>query len=65
MAEKWFAFIYQYGVGGLLFFSSVGFAVKTRALDPASRLDRRLLTILLAGYFGFLALHGIWIASIH
>ncbi|MGH7771149.1 MAG: hypothetical protein ACREQA_02800 [Candidatus Binatia bacterium] len=65
MAERWIPWLYQYGVGGLIFFATLWLVIRTGALQPRNRTDRWLLTLLLAGFFVFLAVHGLWIAAIH
>ena len=64
MADKWIPWLYQYGVGGLIFFATITLAIRSRALRLADRADRRLLAVLLAGFFMFLAIHGLWIAVV-
>lgn len=65
MPEKWLPWLYQYGVGGLVFFLSLWAAIRGGALKPKSETDRKLLIVLVAGYFAFLAVHGLWIAFAH
>ncbi len=64
MTGNWLCWLYQYGLGGLLFLGILGSAVQTRALRLDSPSDRRLLIILLIGFFAFLTIHGLWIAAV-
>ena len=65
MEDRWLTFCYQYGIGGLLFFSSLMAALKGGALRPREiPSDMRLLAALLGGYAGFLLVHGAWIWSV-
>lgn len=64
MAEKWLPWIYQYGVGGLFFFITLWIAARNGALRRGNRSDRSLFWALLAGFFAFSAIHGLWIAAV-
>ena len=64
MAENWICWLYQYGVGGLVFFGTLTLATWTQALRPANRADRWLLALLVSGFFAFAAIHGFWIAAV-
>lgn len=61
MTENWLCWIYQYGVGGLLFAGALALAWSRRVLRPADPADRKLLATLVAGYFAFAVVHGLWI----
>ena len=63
MTETWLCWLYQYGIGGVVFFGTLGLAISTGALRWTQRRDRRLLVVLVAGFFAFLAIHGIWIVA--
>lgn len=65
MPEKWIPFLYQYGVGGLLFFVTLWAAKRSGALKLDNYADLRLLAMLVGGFFAFLAIHGLWIAAIY
>ncbi|MFQ5747928.1 MAG: hypothetical protein ACE5H3_00555 [Planctomycetota bacterium] len=56
-------FLYLYGVGGALFFAGLGLAIRSRALQPRRREDRRWLRILLFGFFWYALLHGLTILA--
>ena len=63
MTDNWLCWLYQYGIGGAVFFTTLGLAATTGALRLGNRTDRWLLGVLVIGYFGFMAVHGIWIAA--
>jgi uncharacterized membrane protein len=64
MTNVWICWIYQYGVGGLVFFGTLVLALRAGALRLEQAIDRRLLTLLVAGYFLMAALHGVWIVAV-
>lgn len=63
MDEQWLCYAYQYSVGGLLFFSSLLFAVKSGAHSQKTVINRRLSGVLIFGFFLLAAVHGLWIAT--
>jgi hypothetical protein len=64
MDEQWLCWLYQYGVGGLVFGVSIWLAARAGAL-PIDRYSRRgMLAILVAGYLGLAAIHGVWITAV-
>jgi hypothetical protein len=64
MTSPWICWLYQYTVGGVLFFGAIGLAVRSGAARLEEARDRRLLGVLLAGYFALAALHACWIAAV-
>lgn len=64
MAAKWVPWLYQYSVGGLLFFATLWAAMRCGALRREDFSDRWLLRILVAGFFAFLVVHGFWIVAV-
>lgn len=62
--DNWIAWAYQYAVGGVFFFATLAIAVRSGAVHPHSRRDRRLAAGLLAGYFLWAGAHAAWIARV-
>ncbi len=60
--NTWLPWIYQYGVGGLIFAVSVIFVLRSGALRLDLAFDRRLLFALALGVLGFWAGHAAWLA---
>ena len=60
--NTWVPWIYQYGLGGLIFVGSLVLAVRTGALRLDRWFDRRLLIALAVGLLAFMTGHAIWIA---
>ena len=60
--NTWLPWIYQYGVGGLIFAVSVIVVLRSGALRLDRSIDRRLLIALAIGLLGFMAGHAAWIA---
>lgn len=63
MNEQWLCYVYQYGVGGVFFFGSIVLAVKSGAHVLTDRINRSVVAGLVIGYFAFMLIHGLWIAS--
>lgn len=64
MTGPWLCWLYQYAVGGVLFFGVLGLAIWAGAAPLNGARNRRLLLILLGGYFALAALHASWIAAV-
>ena len=64
MTSPWICWLYQYAVGGVLFFGALGLAVYSGAARLEEARSRRLLAALLAGYFALASLHASWIAAV-
>jgi len=64
MTSPWICWLYQYAVGGVLFFGALGLAVYSGAAQLEEARNRRLVAALLAGYFALAALHASWIAAV-
>lgn len=64
MTSPWICWLYQYAVGGVFFFGALGLAVYSGAARLKDTPDRRLLGVLLGGYFALAALHACWIAAV-
>ena len=64
MDENWICWLYQYGIGGAVFFSTIFIAKKTGAF-PKGELERKNLSkTLILGYVFFLSVHAAWIYSV-
>jgi hypothetical protein len=60
----WLPWLYQYGVGGAIFFATIVLVIRSGALPLSIRANRRILAALVLGYFALMAIHGLWIASL-
>lgn len=60
----WLPWIYQYGVGGLLFSSILVFCHRKGAIDLKKPRDRWLVLSLVLGFLSFAALHGFWVYAV-
>jgi hypothetical protein len=57
----WAAWLYIYGVGAVVFVTTLTIAVRAGAVRWRHRPDRILLCALTAGLLGFMAVHAAWI----
>jgi cytochrome bd-type quinol oxidase subunit 1 len=64
MTSPWLCWLYQYAVGGVLFFGALILALRASALRLDEARNRRLLAVLLGGYFVLAAIHAGWIAAV-
>lgn len=64
MPGPWICWLYQYAVGGALFFGALGLAVRSGAASLSLPRDRRLIAVLLVGYFALALIHAGWIAAV-
>ncbi|BBM84913.1 hypothetical protein UABAM_03274 [Candidatus Uabimicrobium amorphum] len=60
LPEYWQTLVYQYTVGGCIFFFMIFWALKTKALKMSSKQDRNTLKTLIFGFVFFLGVHSIW-----
>lgn len=60
LPQYWQSLVYQYVIGGLIFFTVVFWAVKTKALKMTSKQDRGTLMLLFFGFIFFLGVHSLW-----
>ncbi len=60
--NTWLPWIYQYGLGGMVFVASLVYLCRAGALRPSLWFDRRLLIALVAGLLVFMTAHALWIA---
>jgi hypothetical protein len=63
--DAWLPWLYQYGVGGVLAAATAAFSIKVGAVDLDRKRERRLAACLAAGYFGFMAVHAVWIWAVY
>lgn len=61
--NTWLPWIYQYGLGGLVFVASLVYLRRVGALRLNLWFDRRLLIALVVGLLMFMTAHAIWIVS--
>ncbi len=61
MHPQWLNYLYQYGVGGLMFVASMTTLFKSGAISWERAPDRLLVKGLLIGLFSFMTVHGTWI----
>lgn len=59
--SPWFPYLYQYCIGGTVFFSAIFIALRKRALQLSFKRDRNLLLQLVAGFILYAALHALLI----
>ncbi len=59
--NTWLPWIYQYGLGGLVFVASLVYLGRVGALRLNLWFDRRLLIALVVGLLMFMTAHAIWI----
>ncbi len=59
----WYPWLYQYGVGGVIFVVSVVLLLRSGALNLRHLPHRFLLGALIAGLLGFAAFHAFWISQ--
>lgn len=60
--SPWLPFIYDYGVGGLLFATTIYLGIRVGAIDLTRPVDRRTLVLTVVGFLLFASVHAIWIA---
>jgi hypothetical protein len=64
MTEPWLPWLYQYGVGGAVFFGTIALVLSSGALPLTVRANRLILGALVLGYFALATIHGLWIAAL-
>ncbi len=57
----WPQWIYQYGIGGIFFLSTMILALRTGAIRWHHREERRLLVAVVLALFAFMSVHAAWI----
>ena len=62
-ASPWSSYLYQYGMGLIVFFAGIGVILRSGACRPGRGRDRFWLVILFAGFVFFAALHALWIIA--
>ena len=61
MDGPWLAWLYQYGIGSAVFFSSLFVAFRSGAVGWHSSKNRILVVSLVFGLLLFAAIHAVWI----
>jgi len=64
MTSPWVCWLYQYAVGGALFFGALILALRSGALRLDQTRNRWLLAALLGGYLVLALVHAGWIAAV-
>ena len=64
MTGPWVCWLYQYAVGGALFFGALVSALRYGALRLHNSRNRWLMAALLGGYIALAAVHALWIAAV-
>ena len=64
LSDNWFAWFYQYLFGGLFFFASLWLTLRAGIVYKGLRADRRIIWVLVVGFFLFAGIHLIWIFSV-
>ena len=60
MFEYWSSYLYLYGIGGVLFFGIILFALKKGVLNLKKSQDKKLLVGFLFAYFSYAGFHAFW-----
>ena len=62
----WFTYLYQYGLGGIVFGVGLWLIVKSGACDLGRRNERIWFIFLIVGFFWYAGLHFLWtLAALH
>ena len=62
--HSWLPFIYQYGLGGVIFIVGIIFTLKSGSFTPKTNpKHKKWLSILILGYVWYLVMHGAWILA--
>ncbi len=59
--SPWFPFVYQYAIGGVIFFAAIIIAIRKKALRLSYKRDKNILIQLIAGFIFYAAIHGLLI----
>ncbi len=60
MSPIWYPFIYQYGVGLVIFATGLTIILRSGACDLSNRRDRFWFFVLIGGFCWYFALHLTW-----
>ena len=58
--EYWWPYIYQYGIGAVIFTVGLFIIIKNRSCVPARRQDRFWLCVLIGGFLWYAGIHLVW-----
>ncbi len=58
--DYWWPYLYQYGVGGIVFLAGLWIILKTRACVLARRQDRFWFAVLIVGFLCYAGVHLSW-----
>lgn len=63
-SHSWLPFIYQYGLGGIIFIVGIVLTLKAGIFSPKTNpKHKKWLSILILGYIWYLVMHGAWILA--
>lgn len=57
-SHSWLPYIYQYGLGGVIFVIGLWITLKSGCFDPARPKHRKWLVVLILGFVWYMVLHG-------
>lgn len=58
LSHSWLPYLYQYGLGAIIFIVGLVITLKSGSFDPRQRVHRRWLSILVVGFIWFVTFHG-------
>ncbi len=59
----WLQYIWQFGVGGIVFLSGLFLIVKSKSCDLKIREERKWFIYLIVGYVGLATVYFLWILA--
>lgn len=63
-SRSWLPFIYQYGLGGVIFVVGIILTLKSGSFSPRSNpKHKKWFSILILGYVWYFVMHGAWILA--
>jgi hypothetical protein len=57
-SHSWLPYIYQYGLGAVIFIVGIVITLKSGSFIPRFRLHRKWMSILILGFVWYMTLHG-------
>jgi hypothetical protein len=57
-SHSWLPYLYQYGLGALIFIVGMWITLKSGSFDPAHPRHRKWLVVLVVGFVWYMVLHG-------
>ncbi len=63
-SHSWLPFLYQYGLGGIIFIFGIVLTLKAGSFSPKTNAKhKKWLSILILGFVWYLVMHGAWILA--